>query len=107
MRQLIKIQMLVEFDSDKLQHVEPGVRQALNVVPPYLALFGMKVVGTEFTRTTPTKDENVRLSPRKKHMDGTTCGAKAPPSRLVKDWAKVTCRTCLKYKPKNQAELFG
>lgn len=75
--------------------------------------FEVSVEGMEFSFTKPTKEESMRLVPKKIHYgfhNVPSCSEKrsVPNSRLTEDWKKVTCRPCLKHRPKTmQTELFS
>jgi hypothetical protein len=76
--------------------------------------FHIETIGTETVITKPTKDEAVRLTPLRRHYSdgggvGAACSALkiVPASRSTLDWAKVTCKQCLKKRPQPaQTSMF-
>ena len=114
MRQLITIRALVEFPSSKHPNqLETAARQTVAAIPKNLRVFGFKTLGTEFVFGNPSKEENIRLTPRKRHygfFGAPVCADRVvPKDRVTEDWKKVTCKQCLKKKPQlsPQKELFA
>ena len=72
------------------------------------------LIGSEFGYAGPTREEAIRLTPRRVHIGGdgfTLCGKEnVAKSRLTQDWTKVDCKACKKKRQQageKQKELFG
>jgi hypothetical protein len=115
MNTLITFRLLVE--TSECEHtLDAAVRQTLEMIPKSMKVYSIKTLGKEASFGKPTKDESIRLMPRRIHFGDyshSICHKDPyrtiPLSRLTKDWAKVTCKPCLRYKKEmtGQQELFA
>jgi hypothetical protein len=105
--------MLVEVpDEHANARLEMATNKSIQRAAEVYKMFDVEVVGMESSFTKPTKEESMRLVPRKIHfgVEVYPCCSKvktAPRGRIVNDWAQVTCVQCLKKKEASlQAALF-
>lgn len=111
MKHLITLRLLVEPNDKRAEaRLEQASKELLAMAVKGLTLFGFTTLGKEDGFTKPTKEEAMRLVPRRTHwgiMNGAICCDKLmPASRLTENWARVDCKMCLRRKPKTmQTEL--
>lgn len=114
MKHVITLRLLVDTKNDRdEQMLEKASKFILEQAEKQLTNFHYEVLGTETGHTQPTRDESIRLIPRKIHYGLATypCCSKSKQvarDRVVENWNNVTCKQCLKKKPETlQAELFA
>jgi len=111
MKHIITLRLLVEADDEKAEgKLQQVSKELLAMSEKGLRVFGFRTLGKEDGYTKPTKEEAMRLMPRRIHwgiMNCPICSDKMVPStRLTENWARVDCKQCLKRKPKTmQTEL--
>ncbi len=114
MKRVILIRALVDTGEKNAAEIDSALRQSSQGLKSNLKVFGMKVLGSEFGYADPTREEAIRLTPRRTHIGGdgfTLCGKEnVAKSRLTQDWTKVDCKACKKKRQQageKQKELFG
>jgi hypothetical protein len=110
-KRVVTLRILVEARNERdEQMLEGASNSVLQQAAKQFRTFHYSVLGSEVGHNVPTKEESMRLIPRKMHwgiMNCPICSDKmVPASRLTEDWARVDCKMCLKRKPKTmQTEL--
>lgn len=107
-RSVVTIRLMVEYPAEQAEKLVEALGQVATGTAKNLKVFGMKTLGKEWTVGTPTKEEAVRLIPKRIHygMGGMSlCEHETPKSRLSMDWKQVDCKRCRKKKPAIDPQL--
>ena len=114
MTRLVVMRLLVEHGPEKNQEMlEEASLRAAEQATKALQQLNYKVLCHETGNRYTTKEESMMLVPKKTHYgfhNVPACSEKrhVPNSRLTEDWKKVTCRHCMKHRPRTmQTELFS
>lgn len=114
MKHVILLRLLVETEEVHANaHLEMATNKALQNAEAAYKAFGVGVVGRESSLTKPTKEEAMRLTPRRIHFGDEghalcTASRLFPKDATTPGWERVDCKQCLKKKPASmQKELFG
>jgi hypothetical protein len=112
MKRIVLLRMLVEAPNERGNaRIEMSTNKALQRAAEVFKMFDVEVVGQESCFSQPTKEESMRLMPRRTHFGlgylGLCSDKSVPFSRISSNWDKVDCKMCLKHKPSSQqTEMF-
>jgi hypothetical protein len=108
---LAQIHILVNKGHKTEAHVTEAAKRAMVAVETVMRQYGLEPLGAETCVGKATKEEHIRLTPRKIHFGISTfkCCSRifeAPKRMVTEDWEKVTCKLCLKKRDVAQTEMF-
>lgn len=110
MNRTLVIRLVTEVDwGNPDPRLERLLEQVAKGVKKDLSALGVKIVGHEVEVLRPSKEEAIRLIPRRIHygLSGwSACDREVHAAkRLVLSWRQVTCKRCLKKMPTSDLQL--
>lgn len=115
MKTVVTFRLLIEATKEQPAQLEVAMRQTLEMAVKSMKVYRLRTLGKEAFLGKPTKEESIRLTPRKKHFGGdgyALCVSdifkRIAVGRTTQNWTAVTCKKCLKKRPASaQKELFA
>lgn len=110
MKTMFEVRLVVDIPPTVDSQLENKLQLCQNMARKYLEACGVDVVNASYNTRKLLKEERMTMVPPSVHHVGpkmiTACG-RLTARKATTSWDKVTCKPCLKNKPKSdQGELF-